>query len=130
MAVTATTKQKIFDQIKKVMSAHCPPLVIKKGSGQGFEVIGNIPAPYGYKKEIVPGMYFASTVIRKDSVAFYFFPIYGAPKEFQSLAPNTLKTLKGKTCFHFKKEEEVDEKELKAMFKKGIVFYRKQGWIK
>ena len=93
-------------------------------------MIGNVPTPYGYKKEIVPGMYFASALIRPANVSFYFFPCYTSPGEFEKIAPNTMKCLDGKTCFHFKKEEQLVEKEIKEMFKKGIAFYKKQGWVK
>jgi len=130
MPISAEAKSSIFSLLKKIMEENCPPLVIKRSSREGIEVIGNTPTPYGYKKEIVPGMYFASALIRKDNVSFYFFPIYGAPKEFQNMAPSAMKCLDGKTCFHFKKEEQAVEKELRAMFKKGIQVYKKQGWIK
>ena len=104
-------------------------MVHKKGSASAYELIGNKPVPYGYKKEIVPGMYFASTVIRTDSVAFYFFPTYMNPAAFKSIAPSLYKHLKGKTCFHFKKEEEVNEKELNALLKKGIDAWKKAGYM-
>ena len=131
MAVTPETKKKITDSLKKIMKQFAPPLVEKKAAGaMGYELMGNVEAAYGHKKEMVPGMYFASTTYRKDSVVFYFFPTYMNATEFKALAPNTYKTLKGKTCFHFKKEEDVNEKELSAMFKLGIQHYKKQGWIK
>lgn len=131
MPVTIETKEKIIDSLKKILKQYAPPLVQKKTEGAtGYELIGNVAAAYGYKKEMVPGMYFASTMMRKDSVAFYFFPTYMNEKEFSSVAPNTYKCLKEKTCLHFKKPEEVNEKELKAMMKKGIDYYKKQGWIK
>jgi len=130
MPITAEAKTNIFSLLKRIMEDNCPPLVIKKNSKEGIEVIGNAPTPYGYKKEIVPGMYFASALMRKDNVSFYFFPIYGAPKEFDKLAPSAMKYLDGKTCFHFKKEEQVIEKEIRSLFKKGIDVYKKQGWVK
>lgn len=130
MPITPETKNNIFSLLKKVMEENCPPLVISKNSKDSIEVIGNIPTPYGSKKVIVRGMYFASALIRKDNVSFYFFPIYYHEKDFKKLIPTLLKCLDGKTCFHFKKEEEVIEKELRAMFKKGIEMYKKQGWAK
>ena len=120
MPITAEAKTKIFSLLQKVMEESCPPLVIKKNSKEGFEVIGNTPAPYGSKKQMVPGMYFASALIRKDNVSFYFFPIYYHEKDFEKLIPTAMKCLDGKTCFHFKKEEQMIEKEIRAMFKKGI----------
>ena len=130
MPITGETKSKIFSLLKKIMEENSPPLVIKRSSKEGIETIGNIPTPYGYKKEIVPGMYFASALIRKDNVSFYFFCSYMNPEDFKTIAPTVMKCLDGKSCFHFKKEEQVVEKELRAMFKKGIQFYKKQGWIK
>jgi len=131
MPVTLDTKKKIVNAVKKIMKQHAPPLIEKKSEvAIGYELIGNVATPYGYKKEMMPGMYFASIVIRKDSVVLYFFPTYLNVKEFVSIAPNTYKCLKGKTCFHFKKPEDVNEKELNAMIKKGIEYYKKQGWIK
>lgn len=102
----------------------------KQESKHSIEVIGNIPTPYGYKKKIIPGMYFAAALIRKDNVSFYYFCSYMNPEDFKSIAPTVMKCLDGKSCFHFKKEEQVVEKELRAMFKKGIELYRKQGFMK
>lgn len=131
MAVSFEEKQKIIDALKKIMQQHVPPLVQKKVAKEtGFELIGNVETPYGYKKEMVPGMYFSSIALQKDSVAFYFFPTYMNEAEFKKIAPLTYKHLKGKTCFHFKKSDDVNEKEIDALMKKGITHYKKQGWIK
>lgn len=129
MAISAETKKIIFNKIKTSLEKCTPPMVYKKGSADAYELIGNKPVPYGYKKEIVPGMYFASTMIRKDSVAFYFFPCYMNP-QFKKIAPSLHKHLKGKTCFHFKKEADVNEKELSAMLEKGMKAWKDAGYMK
>jgi hypothetical protein len=46
------------------------------------------------------------------------------------VAPSLSKYLKGKTCFHFKKEEQVNEKELSALLKKGVAAWKKMGYMK
>ena len=97
---------------------------------QSIELMGNKPVPYGYDKKIVPGMYFASVAQRKDSVAFYFFPIYYKTDQFKKVAPTLLKCLKGKTCFHFKKEEQINEKELNAVLKLGVKAWKEEGYLK
>ena len=131
MPLTPETKKIIFEKLKKHLEACCPPMVRNnKGSDIGYEIMGNKEVPYGYKKEMVPGMYFASVVMRKDSVNFYFFPCYMYPEEFSVLAPALFKCLKRKTCFHVKKEEQVVDKELKAILKKGIQFWKKAGYMK
>jgi len=130
MPLTTEAKKIIFNKLKKNLEKCTPPMVYKKDSANAYELIGNKPVPYGYKKEMVQGMYFASTVVRTDSVAFYFFPMYMNPAAFKSMAPSLYKHLKGKTCFHFKKEEDVNEKELSAMLKKGVEAWTKAGYIK
>ncbi len=130
MPLSPESKKNIFEKVKKSLEACTPPMVVNKGSSHAFEIIGNKPVPYGYKKEIVPGMFFAAVVERKDSVNFYFFPTYMNPGEFKVLAPTIYKCLKGKTCFHFKKEEQVNEKELNAILKKGIQAWKKAGYMK
>ena len=130
MPLASEIKKAIFSKIKKNLEQCTPPMVYKKGSADAYELIGNKPVPYGYKKEIVPGMYFASTVVRANSVAFYFFPTYLNPAAFKSIAPSLYKCLKGKTCFHFRQEEDVNEKELSALLKKGVEAWTKAGYMK
>jgi len=91
MPVTTETKEIIFSRLKQVLEDHCPPLVEKQNKKDNYEVIGNTPAPYGSKKEIIPGMFFATAVIRKDNVSFYFFCNYMHPQEFHKLAPTVMK---------------------------------------
>ena len=130
MPLTSDNRKDMFEQVKRIIEKHCPPLVVKTDKTGVFEVMGNIAVPYGSKKTIVPGMYFASVVERKDKVSFYFFPIYFHTDEFKKLAPTVMKCLKGKTCFHFTKPGHVVEKELADMVKKGVFAWKKEGYLK
>ena len=105
-------------------------MVVSKDKEGVFELMGNKPVPYGSKKVMVPGLYFSSVVIRKDMISFYFFPIYYHTNDFIGLIPSMSKYLKGKTCFNFKKPEQVNVKELDALFKKGVVAWKKSGYMK
>jgi len=105
-------------------------MVVSKDKSNCYEIIGNKPVPYGSKKKIVPGIYFSSTVARKDMVSFYLFPIYYNQKEFVDIAPTAMKCLKGKTCFNFKKEEHIIDKELDALLDKGAQIWKKLGYMK
>lgn len=130
MPITEDTRKNIFNTLKKQLKACSPPMVAKDGSKElAYELIGNKPVPYGHDKKIIPGMFFASVAQRKDSVAFYFFPSYMNTK-LQEVAPDLYKCLKGKTCFHFKKEEQLNEKELKALLKHGMTAWKKMGYMK
>lgn len=129
MPLTPETKQEIFNKIKSLLAKCVPPMVLVKDNENVYELIGNKPAPYGSTKKMVPGMYFSSVVLRKDSINFYFFPIYYRTEEFKSLIPSLIKCLKGKTCFHFKKLDQVNEKEFQAMLKKGLQIWKENGYL-
>ena len=130
MPLTSETRKEIFDSIKSVMQKQCPPMVASKDKEGVYEIMGNKPVPYGSKKTIVPGLYFSSVVARKDMISFYFFPIYYHTADFIDLIPTMAKCLKGKTCFNFKKPEQVNVKELSALLKKGVVAWKKMGYMK
>ena len=130
MPLTPENRNKIFETIKAELKKHSPPMAIGKDKEGVYELMGNKPVPYGYKKEIVPGMYFSSVVARKDMVSFYFFPIYFHANDFIDLIPAMAKCMKGKTCFNFKKPEQVNPKELAALLKKGVQAWKKLGYMK
>lgn len=130
MAITEETRKAIFNKLKKEMVKCTPPMVVKQNpSHHSYELIGNKPVPYGYKKDIIPGMFFAAIAHRKDSVTFHFFPCYMGT-EMKATAPSLWKHLKGKTCFHFRKSEEINEKELASLLKKGVQAWKKAGYMK
>ena len=129
MPLSTEAKNEIAGKLRTALQKCSPPMVVARQSENGMELMGNKPVPYGYAKKIVPGMYFSSFVVRKDMVSFYFFPMYMA-EGFKELIPSMIKTLKGKTCFNFKKPEQVNEKELAALLKKGVAAWKKQGYLK
>jgi len=94
-----------------------------------YELIGNTPVPYGYNKKIIPGMFFAAIAQRKHTVAFHFFPYYANTK-LKEMAPSLNNCLTGKTCFHFKNAEQINEQELAALLKKGMDAWKKAGYVK
>ncbi len=130
MPLTQTERNAIFSKLKSSLRKQCPPMVCSKDTRDTYEIIGNVEVPYGSSKKLVPGMYFASIVARKDMVSFYFLPMYYAQKEYDDIAPALLKRLKGKTCFNFRKEEQVVEKELNALLKRGTKVWKKLRYVK
>lgn len=123
-------RQEIFRVIKEAMLALTPPMVVAKDGPQGLEIIGNVPVPYGSKQEIIPGMYFASAVLRKDMVSFYLFPLYAHADAFGEVAPVAWKCLKGKTCFNFKKPEQVSRREIDALMSRALALWKQEGFVK
>jgi len=130
MPLTALQKSAILARVKTVLKSFSPPMVVAKEKDDTIELIGDKAVPYGSKKQIIPGMYFAAATIRKDSVAFHFFPVYVDPTAFVRAAPSTMQLLTGKSCIHFRKEEQVNEKELNALLKQGVQAWKKRGYMK
>ncbi|NVO02834.1 MAG: hypothetical protein HXX09_09055 [Bacteroidetes bacterium] len=130
MKASDETKMIIFNKLKAHMESMIPPFVVNVGKDpNSFEIIGNTPVPYGASKKMVPGMYFASIAMRKDSVVLYFFPCYSFPQIIETI-PMLAKCLKGKTCFHFSKEDQINEKELSLLLEKGMDLWKKEGYLK
>ncbi len=130
MTVSEATKKEIVKLISTELEKCCPPMVIKTRSEQGMQLMGNKEVVYGSKKELVPGMWFVGVVANKTMVSFHFFPMYYNEKTFIPLIPNSIKLLKGKTCFNYTKTEQVDIKELQALLKKGMEVWQKMGYMK
>ncbi len=129
MPLSPLVKKEIIDMLSSALLKCVPPMVVENHTKDAMQIMGNKPVPYGHSKKIVPGMYFSSFVGRKDMVSFYFFPMY-MNDEFLKLIPNFSKVLKGKTCFNIKKPEQIYEKELAALLKKGVVAWKKMGYMK
>jgi hypothetical protein len=130
MALSPAIRSTLFNALKSALEQCAPPMVVSKDKKDVYELMGDKPVPYGSKKTIVPGMYFSSIVARKDMVSFYFFPLYYQEKNFEKTIPTLMKYLKGKTCFHFKKPDQLNTKEMAAMLKKGIQAWKKNGYMK
>ena len=130
MPMTPETRKMIFTALSAALRNQCPPMVCVKDTSSAFEIIGNVPVPYGSTKRIVPGMYFASVVARKEMVSFYFMPIYYHREAFEKIAPGLLTCLKGKACFNFRKADQLNAKELDALLGKGAQAWKKLGYIR
>jgi hypothetical protein len=76
------------------------------------------------------GMYFASCLIQKGFVGFYYFPIYACPEaKAPIIQQELLKLLKGKTCFHIKKNDPLIIAQIAQALKDGYEMYQRMGWV-
>jgi hypothetical protein len=117
----------IFGDIRKILATFV------KGN---YYVKTDKPGQYElyYGKEIeLPGskgpeLCFASLLIQKGYVGFYFFPVYMNDPLKKELGAALLRTLKGKTCFHIKKGDPKILLEIKEALQKGYAYYTSNGW--
>ena len=117
----------IFTEISSLLKKHEGTLRFVQDSADKVETTGTIETMQGKKK--VPGMYFASVIPKPKDVRLYFFPIYTHVEAFADLSPSLRKCLKGKSCFHIKKIDEVDKRLFSEMIDRGIKIYQENGWL-
>jgi len=117
----------IFGTIKKIISDYAVGNYSVKADKPGhYELY------YGKEVEVAgkryPELSFAGLLIQKGYVGFYFFPIYIDTTLKSQLNPELLKTLKGKTCFHIKKQDPGLVRAIQEALKSGFAYYYSRGW--
>jgi hypothetical protein len=74
-------------------------------------------------------VFFASVVIQKGHVGFYFMPVYAEPDLKTVFDENLLKLLKGKSCFHLKALDEVLLSQIEDALAEGFKIYKEKAWV-
>lgn len=117
----------LFDQLKKILSKQIRKNYVVKADKEGhYEISYNKEVEMAGKR--YPEVSFASLLIQKGYVGFYFFPVYPMPDLREQLSPALLKCLKGKTCFHIKKEDPVLFEQIDEALETGYEAYSSKGW--
>lgn len=103
------------------------PLVPKMDMDSRYELwsVKNVVIEGRKRKEI----YFAGIIIQSNYVGFYYMPVYVETDIKNMFETDLLKLLKGKSCFHIKKIDEVLEKQIADALEQGYLLYKKRGWI-
>ena len=74
-------------------------------------------------------VFFASVQIFKGHVGFYFMPVYVEGDMKSIFDENLLKLLKGKSCFHIKKLDELLMGQIEDALAEGFRLYKEKGWV-
>jgi hypothetical protein len=74
-------------------------------------------------------VYFAAVMIHKGHVGFYFMPVYAEPEMKKVFDPSLLKLLKGKSCFHIKKLDDVLLSHIDEALANGFKLYKERSWV-
>ena len=117
----------IFRAIKKILSGFAKGHIVVKTDRAGcFELYYNKEVKI--KERTYPELSFASLLVQKGYVGFYFFPVYVNETFKQKIAPELWQCLKGKTCFHIKKNDPGLFRQIQDALSAGRDFYSSQGW--
>ena len=120
-------KQAIFTKVRKLVKKYSKGMDVRSDTDKNYGLYGKKTVT-AYNKT-VEGMYFASAVVNKNFIGFYFFPIYTHPQEFTKIPPEIRKCLKGKSCFHIKNEDEELLSQIDGILEQGIKVYKEVGWL-
>jgi hypothetical protein len=117
----------IFRHLRKLLKRYEPPFVAKSDYEWRYELwsVKGVVIAGKAKKEI----WFASLIIQRDYVGFYYMPIYKDTKLKKVFKKELLSTLKGKSCFHIKKLDKTLLGQIRDALEIGYRMYRKNGWV-
>ncbi|WP_316788151.1 hypothetical protein [Pedobacter frigoris] len=118
----------IFQTIRAVMQPY---------TVQGFTNRINSETDYDLwseKQVLIEGkkrneVYFAAVMIKKGHVGFYYMPVYVESEMKEIFDPELLKLLKGKSCFHISKLDDVLLMHIENALAAGFKLYKEKGWV-
>lgn len=120
---------KIFDVIKKMMLPYDKKgtLILHAATGGQANLVSHKAIEIEGRKRTE--MWFVSTLIQKGYVGFHYLPIYMNPSMGELFSPAFMKCLKGKACFHIKKNDPALLAEVQKAIRIGYEAYQKRGWV-
>ena len=94
----------IFEEIKKMLAPYEKGTMKLFGGSDGKVALVSKKTVeiLGRKKD---ELWFASALVQKGYVGFYYMPVNGDPSIKKIIKPGLLKCLKGKACFYIKKQD-------------------------
>lgn len=118
---------KIFEAVRSLLLPYSKVLEVRVDTNTRYELWSNKQVEIaGRKKKAV---FFASVIIQKDYVGFYFMPVYTDTDIMNIFPQDLLKLLKGKSCFHIKDQNKVILKQIETALKMGFKLYKQRGWL-
>nr|WP_068892397.1 hypothetical protein [Pedobacter panaciterrae] len=73
-------------------------------------------------------VFFASVTIEKEHVGLHYMPLY-TDADLKKVFGADLLKLKGESCFHIKKLDDVLMLQIEEALAAGFKFYKEKGWV-
>ena len=100
----------VYARLRSIMLEAAPAMTINRDEPGALE----LRTPEIDPKTKQPG-WFGTVTTKKSYVAFHLMPLYTAPDLAEEISPALGKRKQGKTCFNFKKIDDVLFEELSAL---------------
>jgi hypothetical protein len=127
MPVKPSDLKAAFKTLRGLLARYQPPLVAKVNNVRRYELWSKKDVEIAGRRR--SEVFFASVVVQKSYVGFYFMPVYANPEMKKIFAPELLALLKGKSCFHVKALDAKLVAHIRRSLQAGYRQYRKNGWI-
>lgn len=120
----------IFERLRGALERYSPPLVARTGA-----VAGKADYHLWSEKDVVVDgrprkeVFFAGLIVQKGYVGLYYMPVYAEPERRELFAPELLKLLEGKSCFHVRRLDDELLRQVEQALADGFVLYRHRGWV-
>lgn len=117
----------LFEEAKKLLKPYEKYLNARRDEPGHYELWSEHEAVVAGKKR--DSVYFASLIIQKSYVGFYFMPVYTHEEAKDLFGEELLSLLKGKSCFYLRELTPTLRRQIKAALKTGLELYRERGWV-
>jgi len=126
MATTADLTA-TFSTVRSLLKRYQPPLVATVNRATRYELWSQREVVIAGRKRTA--VFFASVIVQKEFVGFYFMPVYAETKLKSVFKPELLQRLKGKSCFHLKVLDRELTSQIRSALAVGFAAYKKRGWV-
>lgn len=117
----------IYRGLKIILKRYEGPFQPKVDGDRSYDL-------WSFKDLVIAGrkrkeVFFASIVIRKTYVGFYYMPIYTDVSLKDVFKPELMKLLKGKSCFYIRDLSPEIVSQVEEALEIGYQLYKKRGWV-
>jgi hypothetical protein len=124
--MTQTELPAIYATLTHALKTHVPPLVVKFDGPSKYDV-------WSERQVVIAGrppggLCFAMVIMQRSYVGFHLMAAT-SPLFRNTLKPELLETLKGKSCFHIAKLDDALLEQITEAIETGLRAYKKNGWV-
>jgi hypothetical protein len=112
-----------FARLRGVLVPYAKELVVQQDDAASYYLDTKLIAPN--KKPV----FFGAVRNGKAYVSFHLMPVYVFPELLEGISPELAKRMQGKSCFNFKRIDEVGIRELSGLTKKAFGKFKSAGMI-
>lgn len=116
--------QATFTALRDVLARNAPRLDVVRDTAEAYA----LNAAWSEKwKRVVS---FGSVEVKKSYVSFHLFPVYMFPDLLAGASPELEARMQGKSCFNFRKPEDVPLAELERLVGAGLKRFEAEGLLR